>query len=602
MSKWFPRLFCVVLTLLTVSFHSKAQLSAQFTATPTGGCAPLIVYFQDASTGNPTQWKWDLGNGTISYLQHPTVTYFNPGTYTVKLVVQKNGSSDSIVKSQYITIHALPVVSFAADNRSGCPPFAVQFTNTASAGSGTLSSFLWDFGDGTMSTQANPQHVYTASGNYNVSLKVTNSEGCSQTFYQANYITAFPGVESAFSITDAIGCSAPHTANFQAQSTGNGLLTYSWNFGDGGTSTLANPSHIYTNAGIYNVTLITTSADGCKDTLVKQNAVNVGALAPAFTTSPACEGLPVIFTNTSAPQPDSVLWTFGDGSFSNNINPIKTYAAAGNYPVKLLAYFGTCKDSVTRNITVAPAANINFSTTDTAACKPPHQVRFHNSTTGAVNYIWHFGDGNTSTETNPVHTYTSAGAFTVMLVAINANGCSDTLVKNDYIKIQLPQVTINDLRQRGCAPFSWTFSSTINSVEPVIAWAWDFGDGSTSNQQNPTHIFQAGIYDTRLIITTAGGCQDTAIVPSGITASTKPQPAFSATPRDVCAFNDVHFSDQTTGTVDEWLWLFGDGGSSTAQHPVHQYQDTGMFSVTLIAGNNGCYDTIRIPDCIVDVW
>lgn len=598
MSKWFPRLFCVVLTLLTVSFQSKAQLSAQFTATPQEGCAPLIVNFHDASAGNPTLWKWDLGNGTISYLQHPTVTYFNPGTYTVKLVVQKNGITDSIVKLQYITIHALPVVSFTADNRSGCPPFAVQFTNTASAGSGTLNNFLWDFGDGTMSTQANPQHLYTASGNYNVSLKVTNSEGCSQTFYQSAYITAFAGVESAFSITGAIGCTAPHTANFQAQSTGNGPLTYSWNFGDGATSTLANPSHTYTSAGIYSITLITTSADGCRDTLVKQNAVNVGALAPAFTTSAACEGLPVTFTNTSAPQPDSVRWTFGDGSFSNSINPIKTYAVAGNYTIKLLAYFGNCKDSVTRNITVAPAANTAFNTTDTAACKAPHQVRFHNNTTGAVNYIWHFGDGNTSTETNPVHTYTSAGTFTVMLVAINANGCSDTLVKNDHIKIQLPEVAVNDLRQRGCAPFSWTFTSTINSVEPVVAWAWDFGDGSTSSQQDPTHVFQAGTYNIRLIVTTAGGCQDTAIVPSGIIASTKPQTAFSATPRDVCAFNDVHFSDQTTGTADEWLWLFGDGGSSTAQNPTHQYQDTGMFSVTLIAGNNGCYDTTRIPNYI----
>lgn len=598
MNNWFPRPFGIVTILLFLSFASKAQLSAQFSATPAEGCTPLIVSFHDQSTGNPSQWKWDLGNGTVSYLQHPIVTYFNPGTYTVKLKVQKNGAVDSIVKTQYITVNALPVANFTSNNTSGCLPLAIQFTNNSTAGSGVLSTYLWDFGDGTMSTDANPSHTYTAAGNFNVSLKITNSKGCSQTFYQVNYIKAFPEVQSLFNIVNPVGCTAPHTVNFQAQSGGNGPFTYLWNFGDGSTATLANPSHIYINTGIYTVSLITTSADGCKDTLVKPNAVNIGSLQPSFTTSPACEGMPVTFTNTSAPAPDSVLWTFGDGSSSNIINPVKTYATAGNYPVKLLAYFGNCKDSVTRNINVASAANTAFQTVDTIACKAPHTVHFTNTTSGAVSYQWNFGDGNTSTVSNPVHTYTTSGNFTVTLIATNVNGCSDTLVKTNYIKIQLPEVSINSLTQRGCAPFSWTFSSTVNSVEPVVAYLWSFGDGSTSTQQNPTHIFATGTYTIQLIVTTLGGCKDTAIVPAGIIASTKPQPAFSATPRDVCAYNNVHFTDLTSGTVNEWIWLFGDGGSSTAQNPTHQYQDTGWFMVTLIAGNNGCYDTLRVPNYI----
>lgn len=598
MSKWFPRLFCVVLTLLSFTPYSKAQLSAQFTATPLEGCAPHIVHFTDQSTGNPTQWKWDLGNGTISYLQHPTVTYFNPGTYHVKLIVQKSGAADSIIKTQYITIHALPAANFSAASTNGCAPFAVQFNNNSTTATGTMSSYLWDFGDGHISTEAAPQHVYSGSGNYNVSLKIVNSNGCSHTYYQASYIKVFPVVNTAFTITDAVGCTAPHTVSFQSQSTGNGPLTYSWNFGDGGTSTLANPSHTYTATGVYSVTLITTSVDGCKDTLRKINAVNIGSLQPAFNAGNACVGMPVVFTNISSPAPDSVKWNFGDGHSSTALNPSNIYSAAGNYTVKMLAYFGNCKDSFTRNVNVAAAANINFSTTDTVACKAPHTVTFSNATSGAVNYLWNFGDGQTSTAANPTHTYITAGNFTVTLVATNANGCSDTLVKNNYIRIQLPEVSINDLTQRGCAPFSWTFSSTVNSLDPVISYLWNFGDGNTSSQQNPTHVFPTGTYTIQLIVTTAGGCKDTVTVPAGIIASTKPQPAFSATPRDVCAFNDVQFTDLTTGTVNEWIWLFGDGGSSTAQNPTHQYQDTGWFQVTLIAGNNGCYDTLRIPNYI----
>ncbi|MBC7935118.1 MAG: PKD domain-containing protein [Rhizobacter sp.] len=598
MNNWLPRPFGIVAILLLFSYGSKAQLAAQFTATVTEGCSPLIVRFNDQSAGNPTQWKWDLGNSTISYLQNPTVTYFNPGTYPVKLVIQNAGGIDSIVKSQYITIHAAPVVNFTAAVTSGCLPLTIPFTNNSTAGSGVINTYLWDFGDGTSSTAANPSHTYTSAGSYNVSLKITNSKGCTQTFYQSNYITAFPEVQSAFTIADPTGCTAPHTVNFQSQSAGNGILSYAWLFGDGGSSTLANPSHTYTATGIYTVKLITSSADGCRDTATLTNAVHVGSLQPSFTAPAICEGVPVTFTNTSAPAPDSVVWNFGDGTTSTIFSPVKTFAAAGNYSIKLLGYFAGCKDSVINNVTVTTRANVNFNTTDTAGCKAPYTVSFNNVTTGAINYSWNFGDGNTSTLANPVHTYTTAGTFTVMLIATNANGCSDTLVKNNYIKIQLPEVNINQLTQKGCAPFSWTFSSTINSVEPIAEYLWNFGDGNIASQQNPTHVFATGSYDITLIVTTISGCKDTAIVAAGIIASVKPQPAFTATPRDVCAFSDVNFTDNSTGTITEWLWYFGDGGSSTAQNPTHQYQDTGMFTVTLLVGNNGCYDTLKNPNYI----
>ncbi|RYE16300.1 MAG: PKD domain-containing protein, partial [Sphingobacteriales bacterium] len=598
MSKWFPRPFSMAIILLLLSFASKAQLTAQFSATPVEGCAPLVVHFTDQSSGNPSHWKWDLGNSTISYLQHPTVTYFNPGTYPVKLIVQGSNGSDSVLKLQYITVHANPVVNFSASSTSGCLPLHIAFTSNSTPGSGDISSYHWDFGDGHTSTAASPQHVYTSAGNYNVSLIISNSKGCSKTFYQSNFIKAFPGVNSVFNIQNPAGCTAPHTVNFQSQSTGNGILTYAWSFGDGGSSTLANPSHTYTGTGIFSVSLITTSADGCRDTAIQNNAVHIGSLQPSFTVGPVCEGTPVTFTNTSNPSADSVKWNFGDGTHSTISSPSKVYNIPGDYAVTLTGYFGNCQDSLVKTITVSPRANIHFSSNDTAGCTAPHTVSFNNSSTGAVSYSWNFGDGNASNVANPSHIYTATGNYTVTLIATNANGCSDTLVKTNFIKIQPPQVSINNLTQRGCAPFSWTFSSTVNSVEPIASYLWNFGDGSTSTQQNPTHVFPTGVYDIKLTITTIGGCTETIIIPAGIISSTKPQAAFTATPREVCAFNEVRFTDQSTGTVNEWTWLFGDGGSSTSQHPTYQYQDTGRFAVTLIAGNNGCYDTLRVPNFI----
>src|SRR6476620_1106260 len=94
------RSLTVLLFLFCLNATASAQTRAAFSATPLSGCSPLAVYFSDSSSGNPTQWRWDLGNGVTSYLRNPSATYFNPGTYTVKLVVSNAQGKDSVVKSR----------------------------------------------------------------------------------------------------------------------------------------------------------------------------------------------------------------------------------------------------------------------------------------------------------------------------------------------------------------------------------------------------------------------------------------------------------------------------------------------------------------------
>src|ERR1044071_5855638 len=132
---------CLLFIVLTLCSYSKlfAQPQANFTATPVSGCSPIIVNFTDLSTGNPTSWHWDLGNGVISFLQNPSATYFNPGTYNVKLVATNAAGSDSVIKLQYITVYANPGVNFFASDSSGCFPLSVQFTSICSPGSGTIT-------------------------------------------------------------------------------------------------------------------------------------------------------------------------------------------------------------------------------------------------------------------------------------------------------------------------------------------------------------------------------------------------------------------------------------------------------------------------------
>ncbi|MEP7143026.1 MAG: PKD domain-containing protein [Ferruginibacter sp.] len=591
--------YCLLLFTF-FSFIARAQLTAGFSATPLTGCAPLLVSFSDQSTGAPTDWKWDLGNGTISYLQNPSVSYFNAGFYTIKLVVKNAANIDSVIKTQFIDVSAKPTVGFTAAATNGCYPLPVQFTDQSTAANDTLITWQWDFGDGFSSNQQNPLHVYTTSGNYNVTLRVINNKGCLNTLSKSQYIKINPGVEANFSNSSPNVCSAPVNIDFQNSSAGAGILTYEWLFGDGSGSALQNPSHIYNAPGTYTVKLIVTNASGCKDTLTRANAFTVGNVVPAFTTSDkVCTGAPLFISNTSNPIPSSAYWTFGDGTSSTRISPVKYYTAPGTYQIKLVANFGSCLDSAVTTVTVIPSPTAAFTSGDSVNCGFPFSVDFTNQALNATSYQWDFGDNTTSTSPNPAHTYNSYGNFKVQLVVTGINGCTDTLRKTNYVKIIQPHVVFNNLPDSGCVPFTKYFSTTTVSIKPVTGYLWDFGDGSTDTNATPTHTYTVqGIYTVKVIITTAGGCADTAVMTRAIITNSLPVAIFSATPRDACAKIPIKFTDQSTGNVSKWLWDFGDGTTSAVQNPQHIYFDTGYFDIRLIVWNSGCPDTVKYKDYI----
>ncbi|HEX6181153.1 MAG TPA: PKD domain-containing protein, partial [Chitinophagaceae bacterium] len=578
-----------------------AQLAARFSSDTTEGCAPLVVRFTDESTGSPTSWKWDLGNGTISYFQNPAATYFNPGTYTVKLVVSNGSRSDSVVKTAYITVHQAPTLNFSSSDTTGCFPLIVQFNDLSLAGDGAISSWLWDFGDGSIDTVQHPQHTYDAMGNFNISLQVKNSRGCVGTLTKMKYIKLTEGVKAEFNFNAPNNCRPPTPVTFTSTSTGTGILTYQWDFGDGGSSTQANPVHIYNTPGTYTVSLIVRNNVGCVDTLIKAEAITIGTVKADFSVATTvCAGTGVPFTNTSQPAPSSVLWDFGDGTSSTSLNPIKVFANAGLYTVKLVSNFGACTDSISTPVTVLAKPAASFSGTNTSACKTPLTTSFSSNVPGAVSYQWFFGDGNTATGANPSHIYTSTGNFDVSLVVTNAAGCTDTLRQPGFVQIAPPRVTVTNVPAEGCAPMYFMPNLNIQSLDTIVSWSWDFGDGGTGTGQNPGHTYtNPGTYTLKVRFTTAGGCTDSLTLRDTIRVGTKLQTGFSATPRYACAFQPIRFSDLTTGgTADTWFWQFGDGGTSAEQHPTYIYQDTGVFHVTLIVSNNGCRDTLRIVNYV----
>jgi len=244
---------------------------ADFTGSPTSGCAPLTVDFTDQSTGEIDSWSWDFGDGGTSTAQNPSHTYNSPGTYTVSLTVTGPGGSDTETKTNYITVSAAPTADFVGDPTSGTAPLTVNFTDKST---GNPTSWSWDFGDGGTSTAQNPSHTYNSPGTYTVKLTATNSCG-SDTETKVDYITVSGSAPVADFVGDPTSGTAPLTVQFTDQSSGN-PTSWSWDFGDGGTSTEQNPSHTYNDPGTYTVSLTVTNAYG-SDTETKTDYITVSA-------------------------------------------------------------------------------------------------------------------------------------------------------------------------------------------------------------------------------------------------------------------------------------------------------------------------------------
>jgi len=320
---------------------------AAFSASPTSGRAPLKVKFTDKSTGSPTKWKWDFGDGSKSFLQNPTHKYSKEGKYTVTLKVTNAAGINTATKSKYITVTKKPVAAFYASPTSGRVPLKVKFTDKST---GSPTKWKWDFGDGSKSFIQNPTHKYSKEGKYTVTLKVTNAAGIN-TATKSKYITvtetsqtsttalsASPTPTAALSASPKSG-NAPLNVTFTDKSTGS-PTKWKWDFGDGETSTTKNPTHEYSATGKYTVTLTAGNAAGSNTTTKsKYIIVTETSQAPVAdfwgSTLSGNAPLNVTFTETSKGSPTSWKWDFGDGTSSTEKSPTHTYSAAGTYTVKL---------------------------------------------------------------------------------------------------------------------------------------------------------------------------------------------------------------------------------------------------------------------------
>lgn len=487
----------------------KSQVNANFSSNTTEGCSPLIVNFNDLSSGNIIDYQWKFGNNNSSDTSSPSATYISPGSYTVTLIVYGTGGQiDSIVRQNYITVFANPVVNFSASRTTSCLPATIDFSDLTVPGSGQITNWQWDFGDGSSSNQPNPSHTYQGLGSYTVSLQVTDANGCSHFLFKDDYINIVNPPNASFTANNRTGCNAPHTVNFTNNSSGTAPFSYNWDFGDGNTSTQENPSHTYNSNGTYTVKLILSDQSGCVDSMVLNNYISINSPTTQIgvNTNFGCTNPATFFqfTNQSSGPQGYVLWNFGDNSIAQTQNPTHVYNTPGIYTVTLITGNSTCRDTATEEIFVQQLA-ADFEMDKRLACEPPLNVNFTDLSDNAVSWIWSFGDGNTSNVQNPSNTYTQEDSFTITLTVTDTVGCVSS--HSDLAIIDIPELSIDALILDYCIPVNAFFTAILNSADPAQSYSWDFGDGGTSTAPIPQYTYtDTGEFVVSLEITTQLGC------------------------------------------------------------------------------------------------
>lgn len=548
-------------------------------------------------------YQWDFGNGNTSIKKNPGAVFYIEQAYIITLTV-KDGSQTS-VKTKTISVSRKPVADFSQTAIRGCLPLTVTFNSSSVAGDGSLGSYYWDFGDGTTQQTGTAQisHTYFVPQTASVTLSAGNSNGCTNTITKKDLITILPRIQAGFSAEQTIYCQVTDVVRFANSSTGPGVLSYQWDFGDGTTSILPVPAHTYTKKGFYTVTLTATSSEGCS--ALQTQTLNIANFTSTFEPATlACVNNNLTLNNTSNPAPDFSTWLVDGRDIYNSYGngPIAPYfSTAGNHTVQLTNTFGNCQESVIKQIDVTPSLDLQGFVADvTALCGSPVTVKFKDTTAGAVKWLWKFNsysNSPTSTLATPSYTYLTDDLYTVTLTVSNAAGCTNTISKPVYISRPLVGIFATDVAANTACE-SLTKSFTARSTEVITKYAWNFGDGTTSTDTDPVHVFnKPGSYTVKLTYTTANGCTGTVSYNNLITIQRKIVADFTG-PVSVCGNTAVTFNSTSTGDINNIIWDFGDGNPGYGFYNTHQFSSEGSYTITFIALNAGCSDTIVKKDYI----
>jgi gliding motility-associated-like protein len=597
----------IIILALSCYLPAIGQPIARFSADKTGGCGPLVVHFTNQTSGASAAatYQWDLGNGNSAVVADPVATYTQPGSYTVVLTVQDG--SQSSTASQVITVYQPPTAAFTVSATQVCSPTPIQFTSTSTAGSGAITGYLWDFGDGTTASGAlaSVGHGYQTAGTEWVSLTVTDAYGCTATRVDSALLTILPHLQVGFSENNQVLCTVASPVQFTNTTTGPGTLSYQWNFGDGNTSAAVNPAYTYGAKGTYTVILTATSSLGCTASDTQTNVLNVANYQAGFTLSPiVCQSAPDVFVDQSTPVPTSEQWMVdGVGVTLPGTPPIiYNFSTAGVHTVTQTDYFGTCVQNVTKTVTVNAVPVIPaFDMVPQGFCGAPEAVTFTDHTPGAVKWGWipyyNYGPGSDTVFGGPANTIPiTQSNSSVELIVTNAAGCTATL--SQFLAIDPPAYIAEETDggpDQSCET-PLTKSYAVETPAQIASYTWNFGDGTTSASPTPTHTYSGpGIYNPVLQWTDIHGCTGSSTLPQ-IVITAPAALSYTANDTVVCARQAAVFSCPQLQTINlgTATWTFADGNQTfTNPTNIYYFSQPGVYTVNLtVVDAGGCTDSL----------
>ena len=574
----------------------------------TSGSAPAInfsnsgICSEHTTTFTPSAsmqtYNWDFGDGNNSTAATPAHSYLSSGDFEVKLVASASNGCSNTVRNP-VKIYNQPVASFTVPTGLLCTNNTVNFTNTTPDNYDGNLGYEW-YVNGTLQlTTPDFTHQFTTPGDQNVKL-VAAIPGCSSE--QSQTVTnVVAGPHVAFSLT---GQCEDDIVNFTNTTTGT-VSGYSWDFGDGQTSTVISPLKVFPNPGVYDVVLTASNAAGCNNTASQQLTiysapqVNFAALAPPF----SCSGTPTQFNDLTPPPGDSNLsswlWNFGDtGSPSNTSaqkNPQHTYATAADYTVSLTVTTNfLCSKTFQKFVTIyqTPTAAFNHS----ALCEDT-QVMFSDAASTNQAWSWQIESNFYSTE-NPEHVFSNPGNYDVILSVTGTNSCIGTTQQTVVIP---PKLLVDFSSLRTCANQNTVFTDLTNdSSDPITDYHWNFG-ALESAETNPAIVVfpETGTVNVTLTVTTQSGCAFPVTKPIAITSG--PLAAFTANPNEGEAPLIIQFVNNSLA-ANTFTWDFGDGAPLSAlASPSNTYEVPGNYIVQLIATDlQSCIDTTHQVITVLD--
>ncbi|MBA2611468.1 MAG: PKD domain-containing protein [Bacteroidetes bacterium] len=573
------------------------------------------------------QWVW--GDASPNSTGNPAShTYLASGPNQIKLVITNSaGCKDSIVKN--ISITQKPTAGFTVN--PACMGSALNFTNTSTTPSGSNNS-AWDFGDASGSIVTSPAHNYAASGIFSVTLVITNTDLCKDSVKKI--VNVYGRAVVNFTPTGVCFGTATNFTNTTSTvvnpNTG-GIGTYSWSFGNGGTSAVQNPVYTYTSLAnqtantIYSVSLYVITVNGCKDSLTKQ--VTVYSLpTPNFTADSVCLGSTTTLTDLSNNNGNPFFlfsWDFNSDNVSdlsnNAVSSTTVFSNPGNTSVTYTVFTSpnggilTCSDKITKNVWVHASPLAVITHTNKCIDAQPNLMSGVNSTLAIgtiTNYAWNYGNGNNNL-INPIapssFSYNVAGNYIVTLTVTSSGGCSNVTTQaidvweRPYANYSYSkacagkQIILKGIQLPASAPisnFDWDLNNTVSTAEAS-------GAQITYTYNTP------GFQPINLLITSNQGCKN--VVPGNIYINYNPKPIFYAPKRVGCTDLCIPIFDSTQAIPGpakntNWEWDFGNGSinitaNSGTQYVCYSNPSNLMvkdFNVKLIVTtDSGCVDSVR---------